>query len=833
MSKSRKKITSLVVAVMYALCILVAAPVQAYAYTPDTHAVAKYSKAKKAAQTTKALKALAKLPKSTTSAKAYDNAYEYTLLVSRYNDAANQVLRAKNMGVSYKGLKNYARLAISKARINVLRAVVKTITPVIALINALPDVITFADTAKVNAANDAFNALSAAEQKLVPNVGDLTEAVAELAALNISTVTSVSAVADITTQLGKAVVLPTTVTVTLSAGTTDLANVTWATTPDVSVLGTTAIAGTLSVPVGKTWTLTTAQKAVTVNVIVIPVLTAQLAKITNSVVTTVPYATGTTPEAVDAAMLVLANVELDAGFTASIVDSTYNTTGKIWTGKFVVTNTATNAKLTDSSVRILTIVYAPSNEGALDELAFITDAVVITVPYGTANTQVAVEAAMLKLANTEIASGYTATILAGSTYSTVSKIWTGKFKVTNNLVSANTATDVATRNFTVFTAVDTTAAAAQLTKVTNTVVGTVPFGTVDSQATVEAAMVALATKELDTGFTAYIVAGSTYSTVSKLWTGKFGVTQTATTATVTDAAYRSFTVITGVNTTGAAAELVGIDIGEKVLGEFADNIVPAGTANTQAAVEAALLTLANDEIASTYTATIVAGSTYSTVTKYWTGKFKVTNNLVPANTATDADYRIFPVEFAVAPAAAAELAKITNAKLGTVPYGTDNTQAGVELAIDALATAAIGPNYNVTIESGSTYSTVTKLWTGKLTVTHNSVLTNTITDADYRNITIAVAADTSSAKAELDKVLAEAVKALPAGTPNTQAAVEAAMLVIAQSKVDSGFTVTIAPGSSYNTVTKAWNGKFTVTEVGESADTMTDSEYRLFAVSML
>lgn len=87
-----------------------------------------------------------------------------------------------------------------------------------------------------------------------------------------SSVTSVDAVADMLADNGTTadkLGLPTTVGVTLSDGTKDAANVAWDTSKyDASKAGLQTITGTLSVPTGKTWTLTDAQKAVSVKVTV-------------------------------------------------------------------------------------------------------------------------------------------------------------------------------------------------------------------------------------------------------------------------------------------------------------------------------------------------------------------------------------------------------------------------------------------------------------------------------------------------------------------------------------------------------------------------------------
>lgn len=94
-------------------------------------------------------------------------------------------------------------------------------------------------------------------------------------------------------------------------------------------------------------------------------------------------------------------------------------------------------------------------EGATIELAKVTDLVVTTVPFGTANTKSGVEAAILVLANAAIDSAnYTVTILAGSTYNTGTNAWAGKFVVTNNTTPANTKTDAVNRAITVVIAAE-------------------------------------------------------------------------------------------------------------------------------------------------------------------------------------------------------------------------------------------------------------------------------------------------------------------------------------------------------------------------------------------
>lgn len=86
------------------------------------------------------------------------------------------------------------------------------------------------------------------------------------------------------------------------------------------------------------------------------------------------------------------------------------------------------------------------------ELAKVLDAGVLTVPFGTSNTKVAIEAAMLVLADALVAANYSVTIAAGSTYNTGTGAWTGSFVVTKDTTPLNTAADAEDRAFTVIIA---------------------------------------------------------------------------------------------------------------------------------------------------------------------------------------------------------------------------------------------------------------------------------------------------------------------------------------------------------------------------------------------
>ena len=189
MTKSRTKLMSLVVAVMYALCILVSAPVTAYAAT-GSHATAAYTKTQKNTATKTALAALAKLPANADAAAKYTTSASLQKLVS----AADKALAtAKKMKLATTKFKNYGRLTVAKKAVAKLVAAEKAAADavtavadkaaaeaVVAKIALIPATVTVADTATVNAAKTAFDALSANGKKLVTNAATLTAAVAKL-----------------------------------------------------------------------------------------------------------------------------------------------------------------------------------------------------------------------------------------------------------------------------------------------------------------------------------------------------------------------------------------------------------------------------------------------------------------------------------------------------------------------------------------------------------------------------------------------------------------------------------------------------------------------------
>jgi hypothetical protein len=89
--------------------------------------------------------------------------------------------------------------------------------------------------------------------------------------------------------------------------------------------------------------------------------------------------------------------------------------------------------------------------------------------------------------------------------------------------------------------------------------------------------------------------------------------------------------------------------------------------------------------------------------------------------------------------AIAQLAKVTDVAVTTVPLNTTNDKTNIEAAMLVLANAAVDTGYTVTIAEGSTYNTGTNAWAGEFTVTNDTTATNTRTDAGNRTITVVIA----------------------------------------------------------------------------------------------
>lgn len=306
--------------------------------------------------------------------------------------------------------------------------------------------------------------------------------------------------------------------------------------------GTAAWTGkfTVTCPDGTHSATDAVDRAITVTFTAIPAI-AELAKVTDNGIKTLPNATLNTKAAVDAAVLVLANTLVGEGYTATISGtSTYNTTTRAWAGKICVTADADeNDTATDANNRSLAIV--PTTVSSDTELAKITDVSVETLPNTTANSQSAVEAAMLVLADAAIAAGYTPTIEAASTYVTATRVWTGKFRVSTDARPLDFTIDASARSLDILAT--GASAATELAKIADGDVDNLPIGTEDTKVGVEGAMLVLAQAKVGAGFTVSIVEGSTYDIDTNNWVGKFKVTSdTHPLDFVSDAANREITV---------------------------------------------------------------------------------------------------------------------------------------------------------------------------------------------------------------------------------------------------------------------------------------------------
>ncbi|SHF09234.1 S-layer homology domain-containing protein, partial [Anaerotignum propionicum] len=112
-------------------------------------------------------------------------------------------------------------------------------------------------------------------------------------------------------------------------------------------------------------------------------------------------------------------------------------------------------------------------------------------------------------------------------------------------------------------------------------------------------------------------------------------------------------------------------------------------------------------------------------------------------------------------------------------------------------------------------------------------ITGEAVSANYASVAVTdvVADPAAGATSELAKVTDAVVTTVPNGTTNDKASIEAAMLVLANAAVDSAnYTVTIASGSAYDAGTKAWTGKFVVTNKTTPANTKTDAANRNITV---
>jgi hypothetical protein len=367
------------------------------------------------------------------------------------------------------------------------------------------------------------------------------------------------------------------------------------------------------------------------------------------------------------------------------------------------------AKITDNAVKALDWWY--------DEIEY------------TENNKTEVEYALLTNAQALVAKDYVVSIEDGSAYDTDTHTWDGKFTVTCP-EGDHYATDADWRSITVtFTAIP---AIAELAKVLDAGLETMPNATANNKTAVDAAILVLANALIGEGYTATISGTSTYDTTTRAWAGKICVTaDDDENDTATDSVNRSLAIVpTTVSSNTELAKILDVTV----------ETLPNTTANSQSAVEAAMLVLADAAIAAGYTPTIEAASTYVTATRVWTGKFRVSTDARPLDFTIDAAGRSLDI-VATGAGAAAELAKIADGDVDDLPIGTANTKVGVEGAMLVLAQAEVGAGFTVSIVSGSTYDTDTKNWVGKFHVVSDTHPLDFVADAANREITVTIATE--------------------------------------------------------------------------------------------
>ncbi|MFT5871812.1 MAG: hypothetical protein ACI8WT_000736 [Clostridium sp.] len=206
--------------------------------------------------------------------------------------------------------------------------------------------------------------------------------------------------------------------------------------------------------------------------------------------------------------------------------------------------------------------------------------------------------------------------------------------------------------------------------------------------------------------------------------------------------------------------------------------------------------------------------------------FTVTETEMPSNTADTEALKIEVI--AINAGALEEVAKITVANIGPVTVGDiDSVLAKAKALVDGAYTVSVKAvdATCITIDGKAVVAGSGQI---VFTVVKTSALKNT---ADTEALNINVLAINAGAVIELGKVTDEVVTTVPSGTTNDQTSIEAAMLVLANAAVDSAnYTVTIETGSTYDTATNAWSGKFVVTNITTGANTKTDTGVRNITV---
>ncbi len=260
---------------------------------------------------------------------------------------------------------------------------------------------------------------------------------------------------------------------------------------------------------------------------------------------------------------------------------------------------------------------------------------------------------------------------------------------------------------------------------------------VDSVATqnaIEAEILAAIQAEIDViddNFTASFVDNNRWDAQTRYWTGRIKLTgkDNAAYTYTDDEDYRRKWRVTqdaeGVHGGISSAYDSGADI---IVDDY----------SSKATVEAFILPLIQadiDAIDDHFTASFV-DSSYVTETHTWTGKIKVQDNSITANTYTDAAARTWTIGVpAQGIHAQISAAYATAATINVADY---SSKASVEAAILPLIQAeidAVDDNFTISFVDSS-YDDVAHTWTGKIKTQDENIASNSFTDAAARTWTI-------------------------------------------------------------------------------------------------
>ena len=330
-----------------------------------------------------------------------------------------------------------------------------------------------------------------------------------------------------------------------------------------------------------------------------------------------------------------AQAQVVPGYTVSFTPTLYDPITATLTGKFTVVND-TNPTDTATDVTDRTIAVISTATTAPAELAKISvTTVTINVPLNDpAAEQDAIDQAVAT-AQAQVDPGYTVSFTPVSyTPGTL----TGKFTVTNDTNPTDAATDAANRTIAVVTTA--TDAPAELAKINvPSVTIAVPLYDPTAENAAVAQAVAAAQAQVDSGYTVSFVPTSYVGPPGTL-TGKFTVINNTNPADVaTDAADRTIAVISTAPT--AATELAKINV------PYVNIDVPLNDPAAELDAINAAIAAAQAQVDPGFTVSFTPTG-YDDINGILTGKFTVTNNAYPADTATDAADRTIPVHTTMA-----------------------------------------------------------------------------------------------------------------------------------------------------------------------------------------